>query len=314
MSLDRAALAAAVDAHGMVARVVVAAHAGSTPRETGTAMLVWADGQAGTIGGGALEFDAVARARERLSGGAGPLLLKQPLGPALGQCCGGAVSLVIEIFTAQSLAAIPQAGGYARAVSDAPEPLGVRNWFRAQRGGRAPEPALIDGWLVEPLEAPRAPVWIYGAGHVGRALVGTFAGLPFAVTWVDDARTRFPDTIPTHADMLVAAKPAAAVAHAPDTAHHLVLSYSHALDLEICHAVLSRPFASLGLIGSATKRARFLSRLADLGHRPEWLARLTCPIGDPGLGKHPQAIAVGVVHRLLKDAAATGAATEGHVA
>ena len=154
------------------------------------------------------------------------------------------------------------------------------------------------------------PLWIYGAGHVGRALITTLAGLPYAVTWIDDARARFPDPIPDHATMLVAQNPTDAARHAAQDAHHLVLTYSHALDLSLCHQILSQPFASLGLIGSATKRTRFLKRLRALGHSEQTLTRLTCPIGDPTLGKHPQAIAVSVVHALLKpQAAATSGAT-----
>jgi xanthine dehydrogenase accessory factor len=282
--LDRAAVAAAVAAQGRVARVLILAHAGSTPREAGTAMLVWDGGQQGTIGGGALEHEAARRARALLAE-PGPwrrARIAQPLGPALGQCCGGSVTLLIEAFGPQELAAIPERGVFRR----------------PSASGGAPGP---QGEVAEPVGAPAAPLWLYGAGHVGRALVGVLAGLDWRVTWVDDARDRFPDAIPAHADMLVAADPARAVALAPGDAHHLVMTYSHALDLDICHAVLSRDFASLGLIGSATKRARFLRRLADLGHPPGRLARLTCPIGDPSLGKEPQAIAVGVVHRLLRE-------------
>ncbi len=289
--LDRAALARAVSEHGRVARVLILGHAGSTPREAGTAMLVWADGQTGTIGGGALEYEAARRARGLLAGPPTPwprAKITQPLGPALGQCCGGSVTLLIEVFGPQELAALPETGAFRRTAASGAAP-----------GAR--------GEIVEEIGAPARPLWLYGAGHVGRALVATLAGLDWRITWVDDARERFPEPIPAHADMLVAADPARAVTLAPPDAHHLVMSYSHAIDLEICHAVLSRDFASLGLIGSATKRARFLKRLAELGHPPERLVRLECPIGDPSLGKAPQAIAVGVVHRLLRE---RGAAQE----
>jgi xanthine dehydrogenase accessory factor len=89
------------------------------------------------------------------------------------------------------------------------------------------------------------------------------------------------------------------MAHAPRDAHHLIVTYSHALDLDLCHAALSRGFASAGVIGSATKWARFRRRLAQLGHAPAAIDRIDCPIGDPRLGKHPQAIALGVAARLL---------------
>ena len=146
----------------------------------------------------------------------------------------------------------------------------------------------------------RAPLWIWGAGHVGRALVAVMAPLPhWAITWVDTGADRFPPDPPEGVAPLVAADPARAVAHAPGDAHHLVLTYSHEIDLALCHAILSRDFASLGLIGSATKRARFRARLAALGHPAERIARLACPIGDPALGKHPQALAIGVASAML---------------
>ena len=230
---DRAALAAAVAVHGRVARVLILAHAGSTPRETGTAMLVWHGGQADTIGGGALEYEAARRARALLAEPPAPWLrarIVQPLGPGLGQCCGGSVTLLIEAFGAQELAAIPESGAFRRPAAS----------------GAAPGP---QGEIAEEVGPPATPLWLYGAGHVGRALVDVLAGLDFRVSWVDDARDRFPETIPAHADMLVAADPARAAALAPDDAHHLVMTYSHAVDFDICHAVLTRDFASLGLIG-----------------------------------------------------------------
>lgn len=308
MSLDRPALVQAVAANGAVVRIVVAGHAGSTPRETGTAMLVWADGQQGTIGGGALEYDATAHARRLLSDETSFVrnLLTQPLGPALGQCCGGSVTLLIERITHIELAVIPETGAYARPTTSGQSepPLSITRALRDTRGGHPVTATLADGWFIEPATETPVPVWIWGAGHVGRALVSTLAGLPVSVTWVDDARARFPEDIPGHADMLVAADMPRAAAHAPADAHHYVLTYSHALDLELCHAILSRPFASLGLIGSATKKARFLKRLRDLGHPPERLSRLDCPIGAPELGKQPQAIAVSAVHALLRNLAA----------
>jgi len=232
-------------------RIAITATAGSTPREAGTTMWVWADRTEGTIGGGALEWQAIARARDMLGTGSGPLCETVPLGPSLGQCCGGSVTLD----------------------------------YRHCPPGPAPQ---------------GAPLWIYGAGHVGRALVSVLAPLPdFAVTWVDTSVTRFPQ-VPEGVETLVASDPARSVCFAPQQAHHLVLTYSHQMDLEICHRILSQPFASAGLIGSSTKWARFRGRLRALGHPPEQIARIVCTIGDPRLGKHPQAIAIGVAQALLQ--------------
>ena len=167
-----------------------------------------------------------------------------------------------------------------------------------------------DGWLIEPLHRPSRAIWIYGAGHVGRAIAAILAALPeVEVTLIDDAIERFPETLPEGVTPLVAASPADAVTHAPDHAEHLVLTYSHALDLEICHRILGRSFSHAGLIGSATKWARFRKRLGALGHGPGQIARIACPIGEPGLGKHPQAIAIGVAAALLKGRAPAIGAT-----
>jgi xanthine dehydrogenase accessory factor len=244
-------------------RVTVTATRGSAPREAGAAMLVTADGLQGTIGGGALEWEAMAEARRILSGVRESGERVVALGPGLGQCCGGSVTLRYE--------------------------------------------------LAEELEQPEAvPVWVWGAGHVGRALAAVLPPLPgVAMTWVDTAPERFPDVIPEGVARLVAADPPRAMGHAPRDAHHLILTYSHDIDFALCDAGLRRGFASCGLIGSETKWARFRSRLAAMGHPDAEISRIECPIGDPKLGKHPHAIAVGVAARLLtehllKDSAAAG--------
>ena len=300
---DLGALTAAVTAHGRVARLVIAAHDGSSPREVGAAMLVWTGGSSGTIGGGALEWEATLRARDMLAAGQNLSRLdREALGPKLGQCCGGAVSVLTEIHDAASLAGLEGREVIARPVIPGPMPLAVKRLLAEARGkGRLPLSQFVQGWMVEPLARPRREIWIWGAGHVGRALVAVLAPLPdLHLVWVDTARDRFPDTIPAGVDPLWTASPELLAEHAPATAEHLIVTYSHALDLELCHRLLKRGFGWLGLIGSATKWARFRSRLAHLGHPAERIALITCPIGEPGLGKHPQAIAVGVAVQLLK--------------
>lgn len=229
-------------------RITVTKTAGSVPRETGTQMLVWLDRTEGTIGGGRLEWDAIAQARQMIREGRTEHSATIPLGPAIGQCCGGSVSLL---------------------------------WEEAET-------------MTMPIARP---LWIYGAGHVGRALVTVMAPLPdFNITWVDTAAARFPDTSLT---TLVASDPALVVKHAPADADHLILTYSHEIDLALCHALLNHTFHSAGLIGSATKWARFRSRLAALGHSHAQISRIACPIGDPSLGKHPAAIALGVATAMI---------------
>jgi xanthine dehydrogenase accessory factor len=294
---DLDALGQAIAAHGPVARVVIAAHDGSSPREVGAAMMVWQDGQSGTIGGGALEWEALGRARAMLAKG-GTRLDREALGPKLGQCCGGAVTVLTEVYVTPPE---PQAGVIARAVDGRAMPLAVRRLIGRARGeGLVPVSHLMHGWFVEPVARPERQVWVWGAGHVGRALVAVLAPLPgVAITWVDVAADRFPDVVPEGVKVLPAPQAEAAVVLATRDAEHLILTYSHALDLTLCHQLLMHGFGRVGLIGSATKWARFRSRLAALGHRADEIARITCPIGDPALGKHPQAIAVGVAAEFL---------------
>lgn len=232
-------------------RVTISDARGSTPRDPGTAMLVWPDRTSGTIGGGALEWEAMRIARAMLDEGSPTTTRRIPLGPALGQCCGGSVTLSFE------------------AADTLPQP-------------------------------PQTPLWIWGAGHVGRALIHSLSPLPhLAITWIDTAQNRFPQTIPATVTKAIASDPPLLMTHAPQDAHHLILTYSHDIDLALCHAALTHGFASCGLIGSATKWRRFRTRLRQLGHSDAQISRITCPIGLPGLGKHPQAIAIGVASRLL---------------
>ncbi|QFT61867.1 xanthine dehydrogenase accessory protein XdhC [Roseivivax sp. THAF30] len=295
MSFDRAALVEAVARHGRVARVVVAETGGSAPRETGAAMLVWPEGQSGTIGGGTLEFEAARAARDGATG-----LSRHALGPDLGQCCGGRVTLLTEAFDAAALAEVPETGLYARGIGA--EPLAVmRAKTAARNSGADVTPRLIAGWMIEPVAPPRQPLWIWGAGHVGRAIVNITAPLPdYAITWADTDRARFPETPPQGTLIVPAADLPRLASHAPGDAAHLILTYSHEIDLALCNALLRRGFAFAGLIGSDTKWARFRSRLRGFGHLDAEIQRICCPIGQKSLGKHPQAIALGAAAQLLE--------------
>jgi xanthine dehydrogenase accessory factor len=288
-----------------VIRILVVSVAGSVPREAGTSMLVWARGEDGTIGGGELENRAVREARSMLERAAGPVVRAVPLGPALGQCCGGSVTLAWERFDAANLpVALPFARPLAGTGTAAPTLM--------LRPGAAP--ILRNGWLVEAAPETGRPLWIWGAGHVGRAIVSVLAPWPgLAITWVDLGPDRFPSGVPERITVLPAAEPDALVRFAPTNSDHLVLTRSHDLDLRLCHALLHHGFASLGLIGSQTKLARFRSRLGQLGHPAAQISRIACPIGDPSLGKHPQAIAVGVAAGLIR-AGARGESRERNVA
>ncbi len=284
-----------------VARVVVATTQGSVPREVGASMLVTANTVEGTIGGGALEFEAIKTAREALAAGT-DRMDRKPLGPSLGQCCGGAVSVLTEIWDENRLNAVISDIIARPLPGTATEmPLSVQRILADHRAkGIVPRAGVVSGWMVEPLTRPNRAIWVWGAGHVGRAIVSVLGPLPdLGLVWIDSARDRFPADIPHGVKTLIAENPTDLASLAPSHAEHLVLTYSHALDLELCHRILGGAFGRLGLIGSATKRARFQSRLRLLGHSTAQIDRMDCPIGDPAMGKHPQAIALGVATNIL---------------
>ena len=241
---------------------------GSTPRDAGTAMKVTEQGQTGTIGGGRLEYEAIAVARELLVRDVrDDLRRKYPLGPNLGQCCGGSVTLR---FTREER---PLGLPMARFRVHVPRP-------------NPPHPKFL---------------WLWGAGHVGRAVVDATWKLPLSITWADTDASRFPERIPDNVTVVPAADLPLLAQKAPPDAHHLIFTYSHDIDFELCAALLGRKTASIGLIGSDTKRTRFFKRLRAIGLDP---SRITCPIGDKSLGKRPDQIASGVVAALSPEVAA----------
>jgi len=323
-----AELAEMAAAQGPVVRVAIVRAEGSAPRGAGAAMTVAAEVFTGTIGGGALEHEALSAARAMLRdrrGSATPewrrSLRDYPLGPSLGQCCGGRVRLLFEVLAAPELVDLGTGGDKAEVMvlrpltSGSPMefahhrkddrdhwPLPLRRLMRDTLSGVRPRgPILAAGWYAEPLGPDLAPLFLYGAGHVGRAAVKLLAALPFEVHWVDTDAGRYPDPVPPGVHRLVAADPARAAGHAPAGAWHVVMTFSHAIDLEVCRRVLARgDFAYLGVIASRTKRARFVRRLRAAGLPEAAVARLHAPIGLPGLaGKEPSVIAVSLAADLL---------------
>lgn len=311
--------------------VTVAETRGSAPREVGVKMLVHAGGIDGTIGGGNLEYRALAGAGEMLTGrmGAAIALRRFTLGPDLGQCCGGQVRVLFEklspaahaqlsrwralAISGQLGAVVTQVAGGActRTILTADAgpiddlPIPVQQQVAAQLAGPS-EPRLVvladrRTFFIEPAATATQQLFLFGAGHVGKAIVHALAPLRFQITWIDGRRAAFPADASPQVSRCVSASPASEVARAPAETLFLVMTHSHSLDLEICARVLeSGHFAFLGLIGSETKRARFASRLRALGIPPEAVGRLTCPIGVPGIvSKDPAAIAAAVAAQLL---------------
>lgn len=254
---------------------------GSTPRNVGARMLVSADQSCGTIGGGHLEWRAMALARQALAECPAPNMPAAwqqdfALGPTLGQCCGGALTVSFTPLTSASLA----------------------NW---------------------PAPTPRFHLELHGAGHVGQAIVHLLKELDCTVRWIDErgdpdepADCGLPSadmlaTLPSHITWLPTDQAEAEVQDAPAGSFHLVLTHRHDLDLRIVNAILRRGDAGfVGLIGSQTKRAQFRRRLSEQGLSPQAIESMTCPIGINGIngiqGKEPMVIAISVLAQLLQTA------------
>ena len=236
---------------------------GSVPREAGTWMVVKDDGIIGTLGGGNVEYQAIAHAKNFKN--ETEQTKRFALGPSLGQCCGGVMDLSFERIDNAQLAL-----------------------------------------LQAKQDVACKPIALFGGGHVGRAIVNVLATLPFRITWIDSRDEIFPEDVPSkvvceHSDPVQSA-----VASLTSASQVLIMSFSHAEDLEIVQQCLRRnreqndlPF--IGLIGSKTKWATFQNRLRERGFTDAELAQVTCPIGIAGIeGKEPEVIAVAVAAQLLQ--------------
>jgi xanthine dehydrogenase accessory factor len=277
-------------ADGPTALVTILATEGSAPRGPGTRMLVTREGLAGTIGGGALEHQATHQARAILDHAAGSWRVQDyPLGPLLGQCCGGRVRLLVE-----RLEAAPEGDGpFLVTLGERIEREVFPGEGREQIGARGPLPGL-GTQFVEPVDTELLPVLMFGAGHVGRAIVSKADGLPLHIAWFD---TRAEAAETPGVALASEDEMAACAAAASDDAAVVILTHDHGLDYRLTAAALAGRAAFVGLIGSKTKRARFLSRLERDGVDA---ARLTCPIGMPGvIGKQPDVIAIATLAQLL---------------
>ena len=295
--------------------VTVALVEGSGPREAGAKMRVTLNDQVDTIGGGHLELKAIAIARTMLDDGAVRHFERFPLGPSLGQCCGGVAHLLFERVESMQLAVLrARAGvdsfrvvaldGTAAAVCDASGRVltGDRTpAFNAGAGTHVMRDEAGQRWLVDAILAPRAHLVLFGAGHVGAAIVRLLQDLPCRVTWVDEREDMFPDFLPPNVRVEATDLPEACVAAASPGSSFLVMTHSHALDQRLCEAILARADAGwFGLIGSTTKRSQFEHRLRVRGFDSDRIDAMVCPIGVPGVnGKQPAVIAIAVVAQLL---------------
>jgi xanthine dehydrogenase accessory factor len=305
------ALAAVTRGEALAMATVVGAQ-GSTPREIGARMLVWPDRFTGTIGGGSLERQALDQARELLTQDTRRHALQDyPLGPLLGQCCGGRVRLLVERIDADSADWLADA---ARACDNG-QPFRLRadidgsdlqrsvqsaaGQDPADNSPRIPIPEVRA--LSEAITPKRPRLVIFGAGHVGQAVARAFSPLPFHLDWLASREDLRPEAGGTQATILAEDELEACVAAAPAGTLFAIFTHSHDLDYRLTRAALAKgDFGYLGLIGSHTKRVRFERRLQGDGFTEASLRRLTCPIGIASLkSKAPAVIAVSLAAELL---------------
>ena len=324
--------------------VTVAHTAGSAPREAGAAMVVTKAAIDGTIGGGHLEFEATRIARDALANRSAPestWIVRFPLSARLGQCCGGVATLAFSVVPGASQSWLDAALACARTgipfalltrvggVHDAHSRLlvtaddahgtlgdaGLESIALAMGRARletAPAGACLAevaaagaATLLVHIERPDAfPVFVFGNGHVGRALVQVLGALPACVRWIDTREDDFPAAVPGNAEVVATEAPEEELAHAPQGAFVVVMTHSHRLDFALIEAALARDdWRYLGLIGSGAKRTQFEARLAARGIAPERIARMVCPIGVGGgiaiRSKEPGAIAVAVAAEIV---------------
>jgi xanthine dehydrogenase accessory factor len=298
--------------HGAAVLVTLAQSQGSSPREAGARMMVRPDGRfSGTIGGGALEWLALAEAQAMMAGpGASYRRLNKALGPELGQCCGGRVVVTLERFGAadldrvNQLAAGERAGGFTT-LAEQGRPM-ARTIAPADLAPLVPSPGpsyaqLPDGRIAERFGSDATALYLFGSGHVGQCLVLALAPLAFAVTWIDPRAGAFPSHVPANVTCRTGNEPVSLLEQAPDGTFIAIMTHSHALDLDVAAAALkARRFPYVGLIGSATKRARFASTLRQIGVASDDIDHLICPIGLTEIrDKAPAAIAAAIAAQLL---------------
>lgn len=306
-----------------VVRMAVATVRGSAPREAGATLLFWKENDGstsihGSIGGGQLEARAMEIAAHLLQTSSEQRRVERfTLGATLGQCCGGVVELYWERFDklqqVQSLANADLHAGLLRYCTmddsgreyvfsaDSARAAGLPAAdFAGAAGLRSTDSAT---YFIERLTDDNTPLWLYGAGHIGKSLVHVLSGLPFHITLVDSREDMLAGFVENDKlTLLHAEEPEYIAAKAPAGVWHLVMTHSHDLDLRLCeNLVASDRFGFLGLIGSATKDARFRSRLLQKGCAASAVARMVSPIGIPGIeSKYPAAVAVAVAAQLLQ--------------
>lgn len=267
---------------------------GSVPRGAGTGLVVLPNGSFhGTIGGGALEWDALHQAITFLKGDKVYEKRSIPLGPNLGQCCGGNVTLTFERWSPDRLQQAEQLSHAESTGAFSTKSINHQNLIRRE---------ILTSDTDETFGVQRIPVAVFGAGHVGKALVLSLALVPTRITWVDARPDVFPTMSPDNVSMHAPENPVEILTHLTEDTPVIILTHSHSQDLSILESALKLGFSFVGVIGSQTKRARFESMLQKSGMEPALASSFHCPIGISGLdGKEPSVIAASVTAQILRE-------------
>ena len=310
--------------HGVVLVTLVAIR-GSAPREAGAKMMVTADDCNGSIGGGQLEFQCAQLAAGMLGSDGHVERQKISLGTQMGQCCGGVVEVLFESIVAghpswledlldlrsQSMTAVvvtPLSMGDGRKAVIGPRPGQSKTGLTEQLESRAHElieaggpSQIVDDVFLDVVNTTGLNIAVFGAGHVGSAIIATLSGLDAQIRWVDSRPGVF-QAVPADVRAIETQHPADEVATMPPSAFYLVMTHNHGMDFDICQAILTREDAAYcGLIGSQSKRRQFEKRLHSEEADQALLDQLTCPIGIDGIGgKTPKEIAIAVAAEILQ--------------
>ena len=306
--------------------VTVAGIRGSAPREIGAKMIVTATESIGTIGGGQLEYQC-SRVAVGLLQEPGLSLRSFPLGSAMGQCCGGVVEILFESMAAglpawlRDLKALHGQREPAVMLTRISKSAPLKCVVTAERTFGADEDtvptrflqmarSVLDGdrqpsrnvqEFYEPIVVPDLNIAVFGAGHVGTAVVDALSALDCNIRWIDSRRRIF-RRVPANVRAIEASDPSLEVAAMPPGSYYLVMTHSHALDFDICDRILRRQDAAYcGLIGSLSKRRRFEKRYRQQDMPQSLIDSLVCPIGVDGIsGKKPAEIAVATAAEILR--------------
>ena len=306
--------------------VTVAGIRGSAPREVGAKMIVTPTAALGTIGGGQLEYQCTRIACDMFGERERPVLRKFPLGASMGQCCGGVVDVLFEPVSSglpgwlrdlRSLHGQREGAVLCTDLTASERKLVVTadGVFRSENAGVAPEVVerardglesrrvthRRDDWFYELVVGSDFDIAVFGAGHVGSAVVQSLCALDCNIRWIDSRRNVFRKT-PRNVRPIECSDPALEVAAMPPASCYLVMTHSHALDFSICDRILNRRDAAYcGLIGSRSKRRRFEKRFRAQGMQQDVIDQLVCPIGVDGIrGKKPAEIAIAASAEVLR--------------